>query len=528
MKSILCFTLFFVKLALCEDITIEEEVLVLTKANFEKAQESHKHLLVEFYAPWCGHCKALAPEYAKAAKHLKDEGSEIKLGKVDATVETELAEKYEVRGYPTLKFFRNGNVKDYSGGRTADDLVKWLKKQTGPPAVTLDNVEDSKKFKDSAEVVVIGFFADVTSKDAKAFLEVAADSDEHPFGITSNKDVFAEHNVVGDSVVLFKKFDEQRNDLTKELDVEGIKKFVTANSLPLVVDFSHETAQKIFGGEIKAHNLLFISKSHSEYESIVNSFRTVAKDFKNKVLFVTINTDIEDHERIMEFFGLKKEETPEMRLIKLEEEMTKFKPEKADLTEENVRNFVQGVLDGKIKQHLLSQELPEDWNKTPVKVLVSKNFDEVAFDKTKDVLVEFYAPWCGHCKQLAPIYEQLAEKYKDNENVFIAKMDATANELEHTKINSFPTIKLYKKNSNEVVEYNGERTLDGLIKFLETDGEYGRATTDEVVDYNGERTLEGMSQFLDSGGELGAAPKEEEIDEEEDREGKDDGKKDEL
>lgn len=60
---------------------------------------------------------------------------------------------------------------------------------------------------------------------------------------------------------------------------------------------------------------------------------------------------------------------------------------------------------------MLSQVLPDDWDKTPVKVLVSSNFDEVAFNKDKDVLVEFYAPWCGHCKQLAPIYDQVREFY---------------------------------------------------------------------------------------------------------------------
>jgi len=200
----------------------------------------------------------------------------------------------------------------------------------------------------------------------------------------------------------------------------------------------------------------------------------------------------------MEFFGLKKEDAPSMRLIKLEEEMTKFKPEDKSLTEESIKSFVDGVLSGKVKQHLLSQDLPEDWDKNPVKVLVSNNFDEVVFDKTKDVLVEFYAPWCGHCKQLVPIYDQLGEKYKDNANVLIAKMDSTGNELEHTKINSFPTIKLFKKDTNEVVDFNGERTLEGLTQFLET------------------------------GGELGAAPKEEEIDEEEEKDDKADGRKDEL
>lgn len=272
----------------------------------------------------------------------------------------------------------------------------------------------------------------------------------------------------------------------------------------------------------------------------------MAKDFKGRVLFVTIDTDIEDHERIMEFFGLKKTEKPEMRLIKLEEEMTKFKPETAEITADNIREFVNKVLDGKLKQHLLSQDLPDDWDKTPVKTLVSTNFDEVALDKEKDVLVEFYAPWCGHCKQLAPIYDQLGEKYADRSDVVIAKVDATGNELEHTKVNSFPTIKLYKKGTNQVIEYNGERTLDGLSRFLETDGEYGRAAPDQVfvhfinhcfsflfsfrflllfpvsvcssscipgicfrqvVDFNGERTLEGLSEFIDTQGEQGSAPK---------------------
>jgi len=109
-------------------------------------------------APWCTHCKSLAPEYVKAAKALKKESSPIRLAKVDATEETSLGEKFEVRGFPTLKFFRNGNPSDYKGGRTSEEIVNWLKKRTGPAALIVDDVETVKMLTEREEVFVVGFF----------------------------------------------------------------------------------------------------------------------------------------------------------------------------------------------------------------------------------------------------------------------------------------------------------------------------------------------------------------------------------
>ncbi|MEQ2162233.1 Protein disulfide-isomerase [Goodea atripinnis] len=143
------------------DIAEEEDVLVLKKSNFDEALQAHPNILVEFYAPWCGHCKALAPEYAKAAGMLKAEGSEIRLGKVDATEESELAQEFGVRGYPTIKFFKGGekqSPKEYSAGRQADDIVNWLKKRTGPAISTLTEVTTAESLIADNEVAVIGFF----------------------------------------------------------------------------------------------------------------------------------------------------------------------------------------------------------------------------------------------------------------------------------------------------------------------------------------------------------------------------------
>ncbi|XP_017467437.1 PREDICTED: protein disulfide-isomerase [Rhagoletis zephyria] len=467
-----------------EEVKVEDGVLVLTNSNFQEVIKKHPFLLVEFYAPWCGHCKALAPEYAKAAQHLEEQKSEIKLAKVDATVESELAEEYQVRGYPTLKFFRNGVPVDYSGGRQSDDIISWVTKKTGPPAKELNTVEEAEELLKDDKIVVVGFFKNQDSDEAKAFIAVANALDSFEFAISSNDEVVAKYEVKDGSVVLFKPFDDKKSVLEGEANVDNIKKFVQVQSLPLIVEFNHESAAKIFGGSIKSHLLFFVSKEAGHIEKYVDPLKEIAKEYREDILFVTISSDEEEHQRIFEFFGMAKDEVPTIRLIRLEEDMAKYKPESNDLSASTIKSFLQKFMDGKLKQHLLSQELPEDWDKNPVKVLVATNFDDIAFDKSKDVLVEFYAPWCGHCKQLVPIYDQLGEKFKDNENIVVAKIDATANELEHTKISSFPTIKLYRKGDNKVIDYNLDRTFDDFVKFLEAGGDVsqGGESEEEVTE----------------------------------------------
>jgi protein disulfide-isomerase A6 len=91
-----------------------------------------KAALVEFYAPWCGHCKSLAPKYEKLASIFAGD-SEVLIAKVDATEESELAQRYDVGGYPTIKFFPAGSStpEDYQGGREVADFVEFLNTKAG-------------------------------------------------------------------------------------------------------------------------------------------------------------------------------------------------------------------------------------------------------------------------------------------------------------------------------------------------------------------------------------------------------------
>lgn len=103
--------------------------------------------------------------------------------------------------------------------------------------------------------------------------------------------------------------------------------------------------------------------------------------------------------------------------------------------------------------------------------LTNKNFDEIVMDASKNVLVEFYAPWCGHCKQLTPTYEKLAAAYKNEKEVVVARLDAdnAAHKELASKygVSGFPTIKFFPKGADKKPEdYNSGRDLDSFVKFL--------------------------------------------------------------
>ncbi|GMT15576.1 hypothetical protein PFISCL1PPCAC_6873, partial [Pristionchus fissidentatus] len=452
------------------DIEEEEDVLVLTNDNFESALEAHPFILVEFYAPWCGHCKSLAPEYAKAAGTLKAEGSEVKLAKVDATVHGDVASKFEVRGYPTLKFFRNGKASEYGGGRNAEAIVNWLKKKTGPAAVTIDSAEALKTFAEGKTVYTVAYFEDQESDEAKAYKEVASDIDDLVFGITSVAELKEELAVAADAkaaiTVVIEK-EGKKEVFADEFKAETIKTWIQVNRLPLVSEFSQETAPQIFGGEIKKFVMMFAAKTSDKFAELHAQFAAAAKQFKGKSLYVLVDTDEASNSRItVDFFGIKDENLPTVYIVSLESDLAKFAPDFTELTTENIVKFNERFLAGELKQHLMSAEIPEDWDAKPVKVLVGKNFKEV-ITSGKSVLVKFYAPWCGHCKTLAPIWDELAEKYADNDKVIIAKVDSTQNEIEGLKIEGFPTLKFFPAGSDEVVDYKGGRTLNDFVEFLD-------------------------------------------------------------
>lgn len=420
------------------------------------------------YCIRCGHCKTLAPEYAKAAQALA--GSNVKLAKVDATEQTEAAKAYEVKGFPTLKFFKNGKPSDYNGGRTEGEIVSWLNKKTGPAARAVNSEDDLLKLQEAHNVFVLGVFDNVESDAAKAFVSAANDDDLHVFAITSDAGVKSKLGVSADSVVVLKNFDDLRADLavTAETSSEDIIGFALANSSPLVQEFNAENSKKIFGSKITKHLLFFTNKDADHHKSAIESYTAAASQFKGQILFVNVPTS---EKRILEYFEIAPDAVPAAVLADLGSAsgIKKF-PFTGEHTTEGVSAFVNEFFAGTLKPFLKSEEVQEDDTTGDVVILKGKSFNDLVINNDKDVLVEFYAPWCGHCKKLAPIWDELGAKVKEqSSNIVIAKIDSTANEIDvpGVAVKGFPTIYFFKGNDKaNPVAYNDGRDLESFLKFL--------------------------------------------------------------
>merc|ERR1719183_1086967 len=143
------------------------------KVNFNQFLEEEKDgTLIEFYAPWCGHCKALAPKWEKAATELKNTPERpLRIAKVDATREKELAREYGVRGYPTIFLFKDGQKWRYTGKRDVEGIVAFVRKAafySEEDKARDDKKREEMKKQKAEEEAAAAEAADAEEEDAEA------------------------------------------------------------------------------------------------------------------------------------------------------------------------------------------------------------------------------------------------------------------------------------------------------------------------------------------------------------------------
>jgi len=433
--------------------TLSSDVIILDDKNFDEEVKKHEYVLVEFYAPWCGHCKQLEPEWEKAATELKGISH---LAKIDADSNRASGEKYGVQGFPTIKLFRNGAVqKDYDGGRKADQIVAWMKKKTGPPAKTLQAGEVEAFTKEHTKALV-GYFSAENDEHHKSFLNAILS--EKVFEDFPSAVVFGQTY----KVTLFRTFD-------KPIDFSGdlatLKDFVVGNGYPIIEEIGAENFQRYVDSGLPLAVAFFDYTKKDEQTESLKMLTEVATKLKGKFSFSY--SDGVEYKEQLETMGGDASKLPAIAAMNIEKRLNY--PYTGEFTGEAISKWASGIVDGSVKPFLKSDPVPES-NEGPVYVVVGKTFESIVLDESKDVLLEFYAPWCGHCKTLEPKYNKVGEFFKGVKTLVVAKLDATTNDTP-VQIEGFPTIYYFPKGKKqEPIQYDGPRTEKGIIEFLKKNG----------------------------------------------------------
>ncbi|XP_052195315.1 protein disulfide-isomerase-like [Diospyros lotus] len=449
-----------------------EHVLTLDHSNFSDTVGKHSFIVVEFYAPWCGHCKKLAPEYEKAASVLSSHDPPLTLAKVDANDEAnkELARKFEIQGFPTIKILRNGgtNIQEYNGPRKADGIVSYLKKQIGPASSEIKTAEDVSSLFDEAKIFIIGVFPEFSGEEFRNFTVLAEKlRSDYDFGHTLDAKLLPHggSSVNGPTIRLLKPFDELFTDF-QDFQVDAMEKFVVEASVPIVTvydkdPYNHPFAMKFFySSNVKV--MLFVNFSDDHLDTFKSHYKDVATAYKGKGVKFLLG-ELEASQGVLQYFGLEGDHAP-LIFIQTNDGQKYLK---LNLEPDHITPWMKEYMDGKLKPYVKSEPIPEV-NDEPVKVVVADSLVDVVFNSGKNVLLEFYAPWCGHCKKLAPILDEVAVSFESDPDVIIAKLDATANDYPTQTFNvqGYPTM-YFKSASGKLLQYDGDRTKEDIIDFIQ-------------------------------------------------------------
>ena len=259
---------------------------------------------------------------------------------------------------------------------------------------------------------------------------------------------------------------------SKFIKQDSLKKFILEKSIPIVGERSHKTEYE-YDNSKKPVVTVFFEIDHDKNPKgvtyVTNRLKKLAKEYGGKIIFSIAS--LSGYSYKLENYGLKSDSKKDI-IVGLKNNVLHYKmTEKFSV--ENIKTFIEDFkadkLVGKEKEEYKPPKEDngdEDDETSLVQTLTNDNADEI-LKSGKDIMVEFYAPWCGHCKSLKPEYKRLADMFKDDSSVTIAAMDATANTVpKEFDVKGYPTLYFLSSKGKKPVPYNGDREADEMAKFI--------------------------------------------------------------
>lgn len=412
----------------------------------------------------------LRPEYAKAADALKD-NDKVAFTKIDATKNSDLAQQYGIEGFPTIKIFVDGEPSgEFSGQRTAEGFVAFVERFLRDPVTIVNNAEELKAALASEDAFVVGLFSG-DSEHKTVFTETASKLRlEYSFYLVTDASLFAEVGQDNEIVVFSKQVpgssssQQAREKAAFKGDVavttDSLEGFIRIRSLPLFGVVNQDTFA-LYSSVKRKLFLLLVFDPNTEDTKFVQD---VAAQLRDKEVLAGY-LDASEMPEVSTELGVKESDFPAIVLDYTTEQHFVFG--NRERTHDAILQFVDDVLSGKVASHVRSEAAPET-NDLPVKVVVGSTFEEMVYRDEQDVLIGFFAPWCGHCKKLKPKYDQVAEILSGIPSIVIAAMDVSNNDppkRDEFEIEGIPALFLVRKDG-KIVKYDGDRDTKSIVEFV--------------------------------------------------------------
>jgi len=399
---------------------------------------------------------------------LKDSGSPVKLFKVDATVETDLASHFNIQSYPTLIWIQEEKVHEFSGGRVEREIVQWVNKRSLSPSRPFDDSSEIEQELQKGNVVVV-FWGDEFEPLYNLFIQAARPYWDIVFLHTDSKKIKTDNGVKENiRFSLFREFESRRLDFSNEISVEHLKTFIEENSVPTLMTLSDRYLKMIYGDYNDA--ILLLYSAGDDNERAMKAISDAASQLKGKIYFATTDTNSEIGQKIATYFGLEREEIPAIVLSHFPKKGESVKYIMQDrINKDNIVKFFESFKSGTLKKTPRSDKIPER-NDGHLKTIVGKTFKDIVLDENKDALIYFYVPQCKECKEWIKMWETFSEGLYPHRNLLFGKMDIASNDYDFPPLNaSVHSLFLFPKNSKDKpVKYLGESTEEALLSFLKS------------------------------------------------------------
>jgi len=506
MKLVLLLTTLYVAQAM---FSKKDMVMELDIDNFDTEIAKHKVSMIEFYAPWCGHCQQLKPAYIAAAKEL---GGGIPLFAVDANEEKNapIAQKFQVRGFPTLFIIVDGKPEPYQGARDTAGIVKALRSKVPNKVVLLKGKKMMKEFKKLKTAKAVLINKKKSSPDYWKALTIQFEDYMTLYESRKDKD-FASKNKVDleRNRVLVWPANAKKN--AKPLVYEGlmkakaIKRFLKKHVedfpddgedfLPAITDQSCMQQHCLRKGLCV---LVMLGGDKDDAERV----HTVAKEFEENSdrasLFGFGAISMPDNYEWVEkhFPGLSGDYS---QMIVFSPKKMRYARYVGSFSHSTVKSFVHGILTGRTSTSKCAvkelQPLSEETEncKPPPKPEpkpqqqrqqqqqqqqgdmpapgqgsdfllhpTGATFEAEVEKSTQPSIVEFYAPWCGHCKQLAPHFAAAAEKLQGMVQFVGIDCTVEAQLCQKFGIQGYPSMKIFA--DGKMTDYRRGRTAKDMAR----------------------------------------------------------------